>query len=357
MAAHLHRGLLEAGHDSRVLAAGSSGDDPTVTRVARSPGRFVVGIAGKFRETRDVDVVHVHAGEAIALLLAMRATGVRTPVLATYHVGYREIARSFRPFRVENRTFGGGGDAWWYRNWTCRVHRIVDRCMLSLASRATFIARSSAVDVLGPRRAADATVIYNALPPLPEDARAEGGKELHLLWVGTPSLRKRLELLPFVLRDVRTRHPEATLGIAGVTENERPDIAALFAELGQSPYVRWLGRVRSEEVRRYYGRSRLLVVPSACEGLPMVILEALQCGTPCVATSVSGHPEIVEDGVNGYLVPPDDAAAMADRAIRLLDSPDLARRMGEAGTKTVRQGFGLQRQLREYLAIYESITR
>src|SRR5207248_4977842 len=83
----------------------------------------------------------------------------------------------------------------------------------------------------------------------------------------------------------------------------------------------------------------LLVLPSFHEGLPNVVLEACACGVPAVATAVFGTPEVLHDGVNGYLVPAGDAPALADRLGRLLADSDLRRRMGDAGRELVRGQF------------------
>jgi glycosyltransferase involved in cell wall biosynthesis len=135
-----------------------------------------------------------------------------------------------------------------------------------------------------------------------------------------------------------------------------PELARLFAELGLSEAVLCEGILPSERVRPFYRAARVLVVPSAYEGLPMVVLEALQCGLPCVATRVSGHPEAIEEGESGFLVDPDDPEQLAERCLRILADPGLARRMGEAGRARVAERFGLARQLSQYLELYQRLA-
>lgn len=96
-------------------------------------------------------------------------------------------------------------------------------------------------------------------------------------------------------------------------------------------------------------------MPSAHEGLPMVILEALQHGLPCVATKVSGHPEVLEDGVNGFLVNLDRPDEMAGKVIHLLENPGLWETMSEAAKKTAKDKFDINRQLAECIEQYESV--
>src|SRR5262249_20949455 len=71
------------------------------------------------------------------------------------------------------------------------------------------------------------------------------------------------------------------------------------------------------------------------DGGPNVLIEAMACGVPVVATAISGIPELIEDGVTGLLVPPDDPAALAGAIERLLGDPALRRRLGEAGQRRV----------------------
>src|SRR5437660_11632373 len=75
----------------------------------------------------------------------------------------------------------------------------------------------------------------------------------------------------------------------------------------------------------------VLVLPSYTEGLPNVVLEASAAGVPVVATAVGGTPEVVEDGVTGYLVPPGDPEALAGRVRDVLAMPDGGRTLGQRG--------------------------
>jgi glycosyltransferase involved in cell wall biosynthesis len=77
---------------------------------------------------------------------------------------------------------------------------------------------------------------------------------------------------------------------------------------------------------------------------------------PVVATAVGGSPEIVRDGVNGYLVPPGAPAALARRLVDLLGNAARRRRMGERGRRTVEREFGVEQMRRSYDALYEDLT-
>ena len=129
-----------------------------------------------------------------------------------------------------------------------------------------------------------------------------------------------------------------------------------FEDLELLAQVECLGRKTSAELPVYYRAAGVLVVPSAYEGLPYVILEAMQQGTPVVATRVSGHPEVIEDGRNGFLVDLDKPAALAARCVEILRDPALAERFARAGRETLARRFELERQLDEYLDYYEALS-
>jgi glycosyltransferase involved in cell wall biosynthesis len=101
----------------------------------------------------------------------------------------------------------------------------------------------------------------------------------------------------------------------------------------------------------------LFVMSSVTEGLGTSLLDAMACGRPIVATRAGGIPEIVEDGVNGLLVAPRDAASLAAAIVRALKDEGLRRRMGEAGFARVRERFTVERMVSETAAVYRQLRR
>ena len=98
------------------------------------------------------------------------------------------------------------------------------------------------------------------------------------------------------------------------------------------------------------------VLPSYTEGLPNAVLESLAARVPVLATAVGGTPEVVDDGVSGYLVPPGDPAALARRLLDLLGSELVRRRMGQAGHRRVREHFTFEAQARQYAALFDALV-
>ena len=100
----------------------------------------------------------------------------------------------------------------------------------------------------------------------------------------------------------------------------------------------------------------LFVMSSVTEGLGTSLLDAMACSRPIVATTAGGIPEIVEDGVNGLLVPPRDHHALADAIVRVLKDDDLRRRMGEAGFARVSERFTVERMVEQTADVYRRVN-
>lgn len=93
--------------------------------------------------------------------------------------------------------------------------------------------------------------------------------------------------------------------------------------LGLRERVHFIGQISQAELARYYGRARAMVLPSLSEGLGRVVVEAMLCGTPVVASRVGGIPDLVRDGDNGWLVPAADESALAQVLRHALTSADI----------------------------------
>jgi L-malate glycosyltransferase len=100
----------------------------------------------------------------------------------------------------------------------------------------------------------------------------------------------------------------------------------------------------------------LFVMSSVTEGLGTSLLDAMAASRPIVATTAGGIPEIVEEGVNGLLVPPRDHHALADAIVRALKDADLRRRLGDAGFARVTDRFTVERMVSETAGVYARIT-
>ena len=100
----------------------------------------------------------------------------------------------------------------------------------------------------------------------------------------------------------------------------------------------------------------VFALSSIQEGLCTSLLDAMAASKPAVATAVGGVPEVVADGETGFLVPPKDDTALAEKIVRLLKDADLRRRMGDAGLTRARQHFTVERMVQSTADAYERIV-
>jgi glycosyltransferase involved in cell wall biosynthesis len=111
------------------------------------------------------------------------------------------------------------------------------------------------------------------------------------------------------------------------------------------------------EMSPFYGAIDTFVLSSNWEGLPTVTLEATMYGRPVVSTEVGGIAEAIQDGVNGFLVPPKSPDVLAERLIQIATNPDLAQRMTERARQTLTETFGQKRFLEQIDQLYSSLLR
>ena len=149
------------------------------------------------------------------------------------------------------------------------------------------------------------------------------------LFVGVLEKYKAVDVLADAWLRVVAQRPGAELHIVGAGRLEET-VRSLVAD--PSLGVRWSERLDTAGVARALDAATLLVLPSRREGMGRVIVEAFCRGRPVVGTDSGGIPDLVEDGVNGLLVPTDDAAALAAALGRVMDDSALARRLGAGAT-------------------------
>lgn len=163
---------------------------------------------------------------------------------------------------------------------------------------------------------------------------------------------KGIAYLLTALAAVRRESADVVLQIAGAGPAEaglRDDAEAA----GVADAVEFRGW--RDDVTDLMRRWDIYVQPSLAEGFGMSVLEAMAVGLPVIATDVGGLPEIVEDGVTGWLVPPADSAALARRITALVRDPVARRRMGDAGRARAELHFSLDREAAAIQSAYDRL--
>ena len=138
--------------------------------------------------------------------------------------------------------------------------------------------------------------------------------------------------------------------------NEGGRVDRAIARLGLGDVVHCVSGISDEDLARLYGQAEVAVVPSLYEGFSLPAIEAMSCGVAVVATTAGALPEVVgTDGETGLLVPPDDPGALALAIERLLDDPELRRRLGAAGRERVVHRFTWQVTAAGTAACYRAV--
>ena len=154
-------------------------------------------------------------------------------------------------------------------------------------------------------------------------------------------------------RMVRERRVDTAFVLAGSTDpdNLASVTCADIREWSEAGDVRIVGHIA--DMPTLLATSDVVVLPSYSEGIPRVLIEAAAMSTPIVSTTIPGVAEIVEDGVNGSLVPPRDAVALASAIEGLLDNPQLRSEYGEAGRRKAEREYDDRQVAQAYVEEYK----
>ncbi|NLY44168.1 MAG: glycosyltransferase [Clostridiaceae bacterium] len=202
-------------------------------------------------------------------------------------------------------------------------------------------------------------VVHNGVEPL-EEIPPEQKEKLKSKWM----IKDGDTVIGIVARleEIKghTYFIEAAARVAGIRENVKFIIAGTGSlekqlkekvkDLGLEQKVIFTGHV--QKVAEVMNIIDIVVISSLSEALCLSLVEAMSLAKPCIATDTGGNPEVVEDGCNGLLVPVKNPEQLAEAMIRLVDDPDLRRKMGEKGKKKMYSNFTSEIMTRKIEKIY-----
>ncbi|HHL22048.1 MAG TPA: colanic acid biosynthesis glycosyltransferase WcaL, partial [Aliiroseovarius sp.] len=189
--------------------------------------------------------------------------------------------------------------------------------------------------------------LYEAGAPGQEPGQSDGP---HFVFVGRLAAVKGLRVLLKAFEQARKTEPGLRLTLVG----DGPDRA--FLEEAARPLgdaVHFAGYQSQSAVAGILATADALVLPSFAEGVPVVLMEAMASGKPVIATRVAGVPELVENGVSGFLVAPGNPDELAEKLILLGADPALRARMGDAGRRKVREEFDVRTEAARLRSLFE----
>jgi glycosyltransferase involved in cell wall biosynthesis len=175
----------------------------------------------------------------------------------------------------------------------------------------------------------------------------------YVLGLGRLEAQKGFDVLIEAL--ARLGDPDVDLLVAG-DGSARAALEALARARGVVERVRFLGQTDRATTLALLRGATVVACPSRFEGLPLVCIEALAVGRPVIASAVNGIPELVRDGETGFLVPPDDAGALARAIRRVLSDPEGAARLAARGRATVERDHAWPVVAPAYLALCAEVA-
>lgn len=329
-AATLVRGFSE--HPDAVLELQPI--DPKIPRwIARVPAlrtlvRLPLYLAGLVRRVRRSDAVHVFTAAFWPFLLTT------TPAILIGRLFGRPVILNYRDGRAARHI----GAAW--VQWVLR--------------RATVLVFPSGFlrDVFR-EHGLPGEVVYNVVDTERFSFRPRNPLRPVLLSCRLLEELYAVENTILAYEQVRQRYPEARLIVIGDGDRRR-SLEALVRERSIEG-VEFHGAVPHSEVPRWFDRADILVNSSRADNMPHSLIEAFAAGLPVVTTPAGGIPYIVEDGRNGVFVPVDDPGAMAAAVVELLERPEKAARLIDAGRRDCAEKYSWPAARRAWLTLYRQV--
>jgi glycosyltransferase involved in cell wall biosynthesis len=364
--AYLTAGLAERGYDTTLVAGSLARGEDSMAFVADELGVDVVRIDELHREIspfRDAlaivrlarlirrlrpEILHTHTAKAGAVgrLAALLAGDARPPIVV--HTFHGHVLRGyFDPVRA--------GAFRLLERWLARISTVLvavspevrdDLVGLGVAPREKFVVIRLGIE-LEERVAAEETTRS-------ETRRLMGVSPARFLvgWIGRMTSVKRTDDVLRTVGALRDLGVDACLCMVG-DGPDRETVERRAHELAIMRNCLFLGY--QEDVAPFYAAFDAMVLPSGNEGTPVSAIEALAAGCPVVASRVGGVPDVVEDGVDGFLVEPGDVEGMAERLARLAADSALRTRMGAAGRARVLPRYAVARLVDDVDGLYRSL--
>lgn len=345
VAQKLARAMVRRGHSVTVAAAGRGDhriEEDEGVRVVRlqsrsnpfwSDGALPVVSQAELRQIvgeANPDIVHSHETALLSLQLLRLGLDHEVPIVATCHYLPRFVSQ--------------------YVGWDGRLDVLAESVVWEYAIRllnqfdqAVFPSNTQAAAFAERGLLVPTTVISNGVDldryrPGRQGVEAVEAKYRlpsgrRILFVSRLAKDKRVDVL---IRSMIHLQETGTHLILVGTGDDRVHLSDIVADLHLGESVHFLGFVPEEDLPSIYRASDLFAIASECEVQSIPTLQALATGLPVVAVEAAALPDLVTDGVNGFLVPPDDPRSFAIAVRDIFDDPERAALMGSAGLQTSR---------------------
>jgi glycosyltransferase involved in cell wall biosynthesis len=246
-----------------------------------------------------------------------------------------------------------GGQSRFVQSYTRRVMGLADAVIAVSAEWRRYLAHIVPIDqVLTFTNCVAVDIMFPHVPKRSTD----GAKALFLGSVGP---RKGAFDLLEAVSHLKSMGCSLHLWLAGYEEREGDLLRARtrLEELQLAEMCQLVGMVYGARKTELLNEANLFVLPSYNEGLPIAVLEAMAAGLAVVATPVGGVPEVIKDGYNGFLVPPGDTGALAEKLAILANDQHLREEMGRRSREMAEQELDVKPYANRLVALYESLVR
>ncbi len=241
------------------------------------------------------------------------------------------------------------------RRRSMKLYKFIDRFVYSRYCRIVCVSElvKTELDRYLPEVKSKSVVIKNAVE-LP-DFQYTPNKIYDIIFVGRLEKAKGIDVLLRAIQFLERKNSLAfKVAIVG-DGSQRSYLKNMLRDLQIRSTVEFLG-IR-QDVPELMRTSKILVLPSRWEGLPMVILEAMANKVPIVASAVGGIPEVISDAVSGLLVEPENADELAAKIDVLLNDSSLRNRLSETAFEKVRTEYSIEEYCKNILTLYEEVLR
>lgn len=343
--------LVQKGHSVRVITAWH----PSLQKDEERDG---VSIHRVFTRRKNID--RSGAFEQAFFMISGLAAALRTAsrkrpdvVLAFFGIPGGAVALGLKLFtRIPYIVSLRGGDVPGFRPYDFAVYHKIMGPLIHLVWRhaSVVVANSQGLKDIATRF--DASNPIEVIPNGINSARFYPTERerapARLLFVGRLVYQKGGDVLIDALANIKSLDWELTIVGDGPRKQDWVNQAA---RLGISERLHFPGWLDKSDLLEQYQKANIFVLPSRHEGMPNVVLEAMGCGLPVIATRIAGSEDLVLDGTTGYLIEPDDPQELSEALVRLIAHKEDIQRMGEASRTRVIESFSWDSVTERYLTL------
>lgn len=287
------------------------------------------------------DIIHIHS--PLSPLI-----NTKLPIISTFHT----------PMKTDISNFESTGIFYYESKAQVKFSTLMENKLLKRSDLITTVSKSVCKELINEYNVDPGRIriVYNGVEetlfcPVKNKIQAEK----YILYVGRLTYRKGLFDLIDSVKYLSKEIPDIRFIIVG-GGHLSDKIKVKISNLGLKDNFLIKGHIPKEELIKLYQNATIYVVPSHYEGLPTVLLEAMSCGLPVVATAINANLDVIKSGENGILVNPKSPREMAKAISILLGDDNLRKRLGRNARKTIEEKYTWEMISNRLLKYYESLV-